>query len=341
MIKHGVPSSHKDQEKKFRQNFQGICQPCPQRTPNYTMEAYTGIPYTQLTAESNPNPKYALTDQDPPLLHGDADDDFFSNGDAPKCCCFEWFISLVRCLLAPLAWIKCILVAMVQCVTWSCPSPNEWDFVIYLLRFVAYAVSTAGVRDSTLQSVVDLSTIAGPILNLWLGKNVSRCSVSSTLNPSATLGGRGEWLWPKGTGRNKDTCPPLPSTFPKVMLYIHGGAFVLCNSVTHRVITYELCRRTNLPICVPLYSRPPHARFPVALDQMTDIYESMCSYYGASNVILVGDSAGGNLCLTTALNAFQKGLPPPGKMALLSPWVDLTKESEEQVRIIDATITAA
>ena len=301
------------------------------------MKAYVGLPYTPLADNSSITSNNFLSSGNGSGT-GDSitSDDFFSSGNAPKRCCCEWIVSLCRCLLAPLAWIKCIFVGLFQCVTWSCPSPNEWDFVIYLLRFVAYAASTAGVRDGTLQAVVDLSTIAGPILSIWLGKGVSRCAVSSTLNPTETLGGRGEWLWPKGEGRNNDTAPPLPETHPKVILYFHGGAFVLCNSVTHRVITYELCRRTNVPVCVPLYSRPPHAKFPLALNQMTDIYENFVSHYGASNIILAGDSAGGNLCLTTCLNSFQnRGLPPPGKVVLLSPWCDLTVESESQPSMKD------
>ncbi|GMH64911.1 hypothetical protein TrRE_jg2890, partial [Triparma retinervis] len=239
----------------------------------------------------------------------------------------------LRCLFAPLGWLSCLLSALYQCFSWSCPKNGSlWDFTIYLLRFVAYA--STGFRDSTLQAIVDLATIAGPILSIWLGNGVSRCQVSETLNPTDTLGGRGEWLWPKGMGRKRDTAPPLPEDAPKVILYMHGGAFVLCNSVTHRTITYELCRRTNLPICVPLYQRPPHFKYPVAVDQMTDIFAQFVKYYGASNVILAGDSAGGNLCLTTAINGFKnRGLPPPGGVVLISPWCDLTSASMDSPSI--------
>jgi len=51
---------------------------------------------------------------------------------------------------------------------------------------------------------------------------------------------------------------------------------------------------------------------------MTDVYEQLVKYYGAPNIILAGDSAGGNLCLTVSLNALQnRDLPAPGKVVLI------------------------
>lgn len=137
------------------------------------------------------------------------DDNFFASGNAPRRCCCNWLLSFLRCLLAPLGWISCWGCALYQCFTWSCPQKRSlWDFTIYLLRFVAYA--STGFRDGTLQAIVDLATIAGPILSIWLGKGVSRCQVSETLQPIETLGGRGEWLWPKG-----ETTTPNPHTHPR------------------------------------------------------------------------------------------------------------------------------
>jgi len=198
---------------------------------------FIGVPYTPLHGPSH----------DPPH---DTQDDFFASGNAPKHACLEWFLSLFRCLCAPLGWLRCLCISLFQCLTWSCPTFDKWDIVVYLLRFTAYAVTAAKLRDGTLQATIDLTTIVDPVLAKWLGKGVSRCAVSTTVNPTETLGGRGEWLWPTGTGLNNDTSPPTPSTAPKVVLYLHGGAFVLCNAATHRVITYELCRRTGLPVVV-------------------------------------------------------------------------------------------
>jgi acetyl esterase/lipase len=44
--------------------------------------------------------------------------------------------------------------------------------------------------------------------------------------------------------------------------YVHGGAFALCSASTHRLITFELVRRTGAVVLAPNYVRPPRARFP-------------------------------------------------------------------------------
>eukprot|EP00518_Triparma_eleuthera_P002451 CAMPEP_0182461660 /NCGR_PEP_ID=MMETSP1319-20130603/6172_1 /TAXON_ID=172717 /ORGANISM="Bolidomonas pacifica, Strain RCC208" /LENGTH=326 /DNA_ID=CAMNT_0024660975 /DNA_START=339 /DNA_END=1315 /DNA_ORIENTATION=+ len=224
-----------------------------------------------------------------------------------------------------------------ECLCWPFPGSTLWDVTIYSLRLFAYAADRSGMRPGTMQAVTDLLTAGGFVLRLWLGEGVSRCEVSESLNPSSTLSGRGEWLWPAGLGRSGDSCPPLPSSSPRVVLYLHGGAFVLCNSYTHRVITYELVRRTGLPVCAPCYKRPPRAKFPQALEEMTDVYEGFVERYGAPNVVLAGDSAGANLCLAVALNARARdpGLPPPGCVVLISPWCDLSPSASSSPSMSD------
>ena len=105
---------------------------------------------------------------------------------------------------------------------------------------------------------------------------------------------------PKGAGRAGDTCPPLPSSTAspkkgaavgdKIILYIHGGAFVLCNHSTHRLITYELVRRTGAVVLAPEYTRPPAAAYPVALDEMVSVYRKVVGFYDPANVIVAGSA---------------------------------------------------
>ena len=79
-----------------------------------TSTAYEGVPYSPLPTA--------------------ADDPFFARGNSPKSCCLSWSISLFRCLLAPLGWLKCAAVAVAQCFCWTCPRTTLWDVVLYLLR---------------------------------------------------------------------------------------------------------------------------------------------------------------------------------------------------------------
>ena len=138
----------------------------------------------------------------------------------------------------------------------------------------------------------------------------------------------------KGAGRAGDTCPPLPSSTAspktelavgdKIILYIHGGAFVLCNHSTHRLITYELVRRTGAVVLAPEYTRPPAAAYPVALDEMVSVYRKVVGFYDPANVIVAGDSAGGNLALTVDEGDRLGLAPAPRALLLISAGCDLS-----------------
>ena len=76
---------------------------------------------------------------------------------------------------------------------------------------------------------------------------------------------------------------------------------------------------------MPAYTRPPHCRYPTTLDECARIYFEVVRRYGPENVIVMGDSAGGNLAVTTLLRACREGVPKPAGLVLMSPWVDLTE----------------
>ena len=149
-----------------------------------------------------------------------------------------------------------LLAFLYECVSWKCNCGSLWDFVLMgVVRRVTYAAQSAKFTDRVTQAFIDLVPALDTVLDLLLGRGCSSCPVSTAVLAKGSDVGCGEWLWPKGAGRAGDTCPPLPSSTAspktgaavgdKIILYIHGGAFVLCNHSTHRLITYELVRRTG------------------------------------------------------------------------------------------------
>ena len=261
-------------------------------------------------------------------------DQFFARGAQPYTLC-SFFSVLCSCLSQPLAWLKFVLAFLYECVSWKCNCGSLWDFVLMgVVRRAAYAAQSANFTDRVTQAFIDLVPALDTVLDLLLGRGCSSCSVSTAVLAKGSDVGCGEWLWPKGAGRAGDTCPPLPSSTAspktgaavgdKIILYIHGGAFVLCNHSTHRLITYELVRRTGAVVLAPEYTRPPAAAYPVALDEMVSVYRKVVGFYDPANVIVAGDSAGGNLALTVTMKAIASGLPAPRALLLISPWCDLT-----------------
>lgn len=114
-------------------------------------------------------------------------------------------------------------------------------------------------------------------------------------------------------------------------MHIHGGGFALTNAESYPwLIGYELVRRTGSVVLFPDYQRPPQASFGEEgnpLSDMLRLYKLLLRFYGAENILMMGDSAGGNLAMATALSAVQERLPVPAGLILISPWVDLTEKS--------------
>lgn len=135
--------------------------------------------------------------------------------------------------------------------------------------------------------------------------------------------GGGEWMWP---GHRGDPAQAFdgPVETRRVILYIHGGAFVLCNPATHRAVVAGLTAMTDAHVFSCDYRRAPEHQFPSALTDVVAAYRSVLKLCPAERVMVAGESAGGNLTLALCLRLAEEGLPPPSGLILISPWVDLT-----------------
>ena len=126
-----------------------------------------------------------------------------------------------------------------------------------------------------------------------------------------------EWLRPEGS-------PP-----DKVILYLHGGAYVLGSCDSHRHLVSHIAREAGVRALLPEYRLAPEHPFPAALDDATNVYRRLLADgHAPGNIVIAGDSAGGGLTMATLLNLRDIGLPQPALGCLLSPWLDLAAEGE-------------
>ncbi len=112
----------------------------------------------------------------------------------------------------------------------------------------------------------------------------------------------------------------------KLILHIHGGAWISGVPCDGQRAFAEIVDEA----CVNLYSvdyrLAPEHRYPAALEDCVAVYKALLEKgYGPENILLMGESAGGNLCLALGLYLKDNGLPLPGGMALISP-VGLVRE---------------
>jgi monoterpene epsilon-lactone hydrolase len=110
-----------------------------------------------------------------------------------------------------------------------------------------------------------------------------------------------------------------------VILYLHGGGFVLGGANTHRALASHLAHQTHMAVVAIDYRRSPEHPFPAARDDALCAYQALLDGgYSPRQIVIAGDSAGGNLCLITGLRLRELGLPQPAAYVCFSPVTDFT-----------------
>lgn len=114
-----------------------------------------------------------------------------------------------------------------------------------------------------------------------------------------------------------------------VILHCHGGGYSTGSSIYARTLTSKLAMSASMDVLCFDYRLAPEHPCPAALqDAMRAWNYLMLLGYGAGDVILTGDSAGGNLALALVLKLKEEGRRLPGGILLMSPWTDLTSSGE-------------
>lgn len=114
-----------------------------------------------------------------------------------------------------------------------------------------------------------------------------------------------------------------------VVLYCHGGGYSTGSRKYARTLTSKLASSTFMDVLCFDYRLAPEHPYPAALEDAVAAWDYlMLLGYGAREVIVAGDSAGGNLALALTLSLkAHKRLLPRG-LVLMSPWTDLTSSGE-------------
>ena len=130
-------------------------------------------------------------------------------------------------------------------------------------------------------------------------------------------------------GLDAEWLRPPASADGKVLLYLHGGAYVLGSCDSHRHLVSHIAREAGLTALLPEYRLAPEHRFPAAVDDATRCYRELLDLgFTPGDIVIAGDSAGGGLTMATLLNLRELGLPQPALGCLMSPWLDLAAEGE-------------
>ena len=128
-----------------------------------------------------------------------------------------------------------------------------------------------------------------------------------------------------------------------IILHLHGGAYVSGKMMQCRALISPICAWAGVPAFTFTYRLSPQHPYPAQLEDAMASWQYLLDQgYAPDKIILVGESAGGNLALALTMALKEQGKPLPGGLALLSPWVDLAQrgESYRTLAQVDATLNA-
>jgi triacylglycerol lipase len=133
--------------------------------------------------------------------------------------------------------------------------------------------------------------------------------------------------------------PPNPTG--KVVVAIHGGAFVGKASIFHWWTYTDMARQTGATVVVPDYTLSPAGTAETEVPRMTDFISQMIAEHGAANVSVLGDSSGGGLALLAVQELVRRDSATPGHIVLLAPWLDVSMSDPRSGQIDDPLLNVA
>ena len=130
-------------------------------------------------------------------------------------------------------------------------------------------------------------------------------------------------------GRKVWTIRPRQSVSPKVILYMHGGAYIYNIQKVHWQFIEKLLKKTGATIVVPDYPLAPHFNSEDTLSFMHTVYAELIEKFTSDTIHFMGDSAGAGLALTLGQSLRNEGFSLPQQLILLSPWLDISMSNPE------------
>lgn len=127
-------------------------------------------------------------------------------------------------------------------------------------------------------------------------------------------------MWIEPAGCQKD----------KVLLCAHGGGYVFGSMYSHRKLFGHFAKKTGCRALVVDFRRAPEFVHPAPVNDMVDAYSWLLDsgeVKNASDVVFIGDSAGGALAITMLLLAKERSLPMPAASIAVAAYLDMEAKS--------------
>ncbi len=174
---------------------------------------------------------------------------------------------------------------------------------------------TISPAEQKIRAQLPIVRLLNGYMPLWLTRwaikqSVNRVKLSADITHShiSADGVPCEWIVPKNSATDQ------------VLLYLHGGGFVLGLTSLHLEMVAYLAQKLGMRVLMVDYCVAPEFPFPAPLDDCVSAYRWLVKQgFSGQNIVVAGDSAGGNLTITTLMTLRDAGDPLPAAGACLSP----------------------
>jgi acetyl esterase/lipase len=125
-------------------------------------------------------------------------------------------------------------------------------------------------------------------------------------------------------GIDAEIVRPKKTRKEAVVLYIHGGGFMVGSYKYYRAFTSYFAKMSELEMYCADYRLAPEHKFPAGPDDCFAAYQALVELVPGKKIFLLGESAGATLILVTALKAKTKGIKLPAGIIAYAPLTDAT-----------------
>lgn len=205
------------------------------------------------------------------------------------------------------------------CATHDEPGIPHWPAPLHQRHFPGTSVQAQLLARS-------LQLTLRPVLSLW-------ARASGLPWPTNLIESVGNLLPPiEGTRCRPATLPNCGALWAeardvgidRVVLYLHGGAFLCCGLRTHRRLVSRISAEAQAPVLMVDYRMLPTHTIDDAIADSIDGYRLLLTVgYRPEQIVIAGDSAGGYLSFMVPLRLRDEGLPAPAAVVALSPLTEL------------------
>ncbi|TXH71214.1 MAG: alpha/beta hydrolase [Thiothrix sp.] len=122
-------------------------------------------------------------------------------------------------------------------------------------------------------------------------------------------------------------CYPQHGLPDAVILYLHGGGYVVGSADAYRHAAGQIAAAAGVVTFIAEYSLAPEQPFPAAFDDAVAAYDGLVRQ-GFKHIAVVGDSAGGGLALAVVAFVNKQSALKPAAAAAMSPWLDMTASGQ-------------